>query len=187
MIETVQSVKQTTREPYASVCRELDVDYSSLMRWKSRQAAGETLVQKPGPGKVGPLDLPALTADIRLLAHGRERTRGTGALYALHHEEISRRDLNHVRRPVLGHRTACQTLESGRPVLRQYHRRKRKEAFEEIKALAVDIAANLEQHTGMGAEVAFRYAAESWMQSNNIIRVRRNGQVLPTSYRFQSH
>ena len=101
--------------------------------------------------------------------------------------EICGHDLNHVRRPVLGHRTACQTLESGRPVLRQFHRRKRKEAFEEIKALAVDITASLEQHTGMGAEVAFRHAAESWMQSNNIIRVFQNGQVLPSSYRFQSH
>ena len=352
MIDTVQRVKQTIREPYASVCRELGVSYSSLMRWNHRQAAGEDVVRKPGPGKVGPLDLVALTDDIRVLAHGRERTRGTGALYALHHEEISRRDLqalvaevraeihreeqalarqidwrepglvwsmddaeveasdvhrvhlhvvhdlgsrytlcvlgddaladgptiarnlerlfkqhgaplffkrdngsnlnhaevtrvlseygviplnspahyppynggmehkqreikehlqarfadgptcqpvlvlaaeicghdlNHVRRPVLGHRTACQTLESGRPVLRQFHRRKRKEAFEEIKALAVDITASLEQHTGMGAEVAFRHAAESWMQSNNIIRVFQNGQVLPSSYRFQSH
>lgn len=352
MIETVQSVKQTIREPYSSVCRELGVSYSSLMRWHHRQAVGEELVRKPGPGKVGPLDLVALTDDIRQLAHGRERTHGTGALYALHHEEISRRDLqalvaqvrgeihqeeqalarqidwlkpdlvwsmddaeikdcdgrrvllhvvhdlgsrytlcvlgddaladgptiarnlerlfkqygaplffkrdngsnlnhaevtkvlseygviplnspahyppynggmehkqgeikdqlqlrfadgprcqpvlvlaaeicghdlNHVRRPVLGNRTACQTLESGRPVLRQFHRRKRKEAFDEIKALAVDITANLEQHTGIGAEVAFRHAAESWMQSNNIIRVHRNGQVLPSSYRFQSH
>ena len=352
MIETVQSVKQTTREPYASVCRELGVDYSSLMRWKSRQAAGADIVRKPGPGKVGPLDLDALTAEICQLAHGRERTHGTGALYALHHEEISRRafqalvadaraeclrekqaqarqidwlapslvwsmddaevetcddrrvhlhvahdlgsrytlcvlgddaladgptiarnlvrlfkqhgaplffkrdngsnlnhaevnkvlaeyrviplnspayyppynggmehkqweikqhlknrfadgptcqsvlvlaaeicghDLNHLRRPILGNRTACQAMESGRPVLRQFHRRKRKEAFQKIKALAVDIAANLEQHTVLDAEVAFRHAAESWMQSNNIIRVRRNGQVLPTSYRFQSH
>ena len=99
--------------------------------------------------------------------------------------ELCGHDLNHLRRPILGHRTACQTLESGRPALRQYNRRKRKEAFEQIKALAVDITANLEQHTDLGAEVAFRYAAESWMQSNNIIRVRQNGQVLPTSYRFQ--
>lgn len=352
MIEAVQSVKQATREPYASVCRELGVDYSSLMRWKNRQAAGEEIVQKPGPDKVEPLDLPALTEDIRQLAHGQERTQGTGALYAKHNQEISRRDfqalvadareeclrqkkeqarhidwlkpslvwsmddaqveacdgsgvhlhvvhdlgsrytlcvlgddtlaagptiarnlerlfkqhgaplffkrdngsnlnhsevtkvlseyrviplnspahyppynggmehkqgeikdqlknrfttgptcqpvlvlaaeicgndLNHVRRPVLGHRTACQALASGRQTLKQFHKRNRKEAFDQIKALAVDIAANLEQHTDMGAEVAFRYAAESWMQSNNIIRVRRNGQVLPASYRFQSH
>jgi len=352
MIATVQSLKQATGETCPSVCRELDVNYASLMRWKRRQAAGKDVVQKPGPGKVGPLDLDTLTDEIRLLAHGRERTRGTGALYALHHEEISRRDLqalvasvrdeihrdeqalarhvdwlkaglvwsmddaevetsdgrrvylhvvhdlgsrytlcvlgddaladgptiarnlarlfrqygaplffkrdngsnlnhaevtkvlsehgviplnspvhyppynggmehkqleikqhlnnrfadgptcqpvlvraaevcghdlNHVRRPVLGHRTACQALERGRPILRQYNRRKRKEAFEQIKGLAVDITANLEQHTDVGAEVAFRYAAESWMQSNNIIRVRRNGQVLPTSYRFLCH
>ena len=52
------------------------------------------------------------------------------------------------------------------------------------KALAVDITANLQQHADMGAEGAFRYAAGSWMQSNNIIRVHRNGQVLPTSCRL---
>ena len=340
----------TERKQASHLCRELDVDYSSLMRWKSRQAAGEDIVRKPGPGKVEPLDLDALIDEICQFAHGRERTHGTGALHALHQDEISRRDfqalvadvraeclrekqeqarqidwltpslvwsmddaeveacdgrrvhlhvahdlgsrytlcvlgddaladgptiarnlvrlfkqhgaplffkrdngknlnhaevnkvlaeygviplnspayyppynggmehkqreikehlksrfadgptcqpvlvlaaeicghdLNHVRRPVLGHRTACQTLESGRATLRQFNRRKRKETFEEIKSLAVDIAANLGQHIDMGAEVAFRYAAESWMQSNNIIRVRRNGQVLPSSYRFQ--
>ena len=350
MVETVQSVKQATCEPFATVCQELGVDYSSYMRWQGRQAAGEPLVRKPGPAKVGPLDLDALIDKIFQLAHGRERTHGTGALHALHQDEISRRDfqalvadvraeclrekqeqarqidwlvpslvwsmddaeieacdgrrvhlhvthdlgsrytlcvlgddaladgptiarnlvrlfkqhgaplffkrdngsnlnhaevnkvlseygviplnspayyppyngamehkqgeikdqlksrfadgptcqpvlvlaaelcghdLNHMRRPILGHRTACQTLESGRPNLRQYNRRKRKAAFDQIKALAVDITANLEQHTDMGAEVAFRHAAESWMQSNNIIRVRQNGQVLPTSYRFQ--
>ena len=352
MTETVQRVKQATGEPYAAVCRELGVGYSTYMRWQSRQTAGEPLVRKPGPGKVSPPDLDALTAEIIQLAHGRERTCGTGALYARYHDEISRRDfqmlvadaraeclrgkkalarqidwlvsglvwsmddaelkdragrrvllhvvhdlgsrytlcvlgddaladgptiarnlvrlfkqygaplffkrdngsnlnhaavnkvlaeygviplnspayyppyngamehkqgeikkllqtrfgdgprcqpvlvlaaelcghdLNHMRRPILGDRTAYQALESGRQALRQFNRRKRKEAFETIKGLAVDIAANLEQHTDMGAEVAFRYAAESWMQSNNIISVRRNGQVLPTSYRFQSH
>lgn len=82
----------TERKQASNLCRELGVDYSSLMRWKSRQAAGEDIVQKPGPGKVEPLDLPALTEDIRQLAHGQERTQGTGALYAQHHEEISRRD-----------------------------------------------------------------------------------------------
>jgi hypothetical protein len=348
--ETVQRVKQATRESYVAVCQELGVDYSSYMRWQGRLAAGEPLARKPGPAKIGPLDFDKLLDEICQLAHGQERTQGTGALHARHQDEISRRDfqtlvadvraeclrrkqeearqidwlapghvwsmddaeirdsagrrvhlhvvhdlgsrytlcvlgddaladgptiarnlvrlfkqygaplffkrdnggnlnhaevnkvlaaygviplnspahyppyngamehkqgeikdqlqsrfadgprcqpvlvlaaelcghdLNHMRRPILGHRTACQAFESGRPALRQFNRRKRKEAFEEIKALAVDIAANLEQHTVMGAEVAFRHAAESWMQSNNIIRVRRNGQVLPTSYRFQ--
>lgn len=352
MIEVVQSVKQTTREPYRAVCRELDVNYSSLMRWKGRQTTGEAVVQKPGPGKIAPLDLHALTTQIRQLACGRERTRGTGALYAQHRDEISRRDLhaivvavrdevhhaaqalarridwllpaliwsmddaevraadgsvvhlhvvhdlgsrytlavlgddvladgptivlnlkvliqrfgaplffkrdngsnlnhtavtdllgeqgiipvnsprhyppynggmehkqleikrqlarrfgagvtglpefrlaaelcghdlNHLRRPILGNRTACHALEGGRPFLGQFHRQKRKEVFDAIKSLAVDIEANLEQHTDIGAQAAFRYAAESWMQSNNIIRVLRDGQVLPPLYRFWSH
>ena len=352
MIAAVQSVRQTTGEPYRAVCRELDVPYASLMRWKSRQTAGEILIQRPGPGKVGPLDLHALDAEIRALACGRERTHGTGALYARHHTAISRRDLqglvatvrdemnhaahallrridwlvpalvwsmddaqiktpdgrcihvhvvhdlgsrytlcvlgedaladgptvarnlerlfqqdgtplifkrdnggnlnhaavtdvlaahrviplnspthyapynggmehkqleikqhldsrfedypacqdalilaaelcgqdlNHVHRPILGHRTACQEMERGRLILRPYYPRKRKEVFEAITTLAVDIESNLEQHTDIGAQAAFRYAAESWMQSNNIIRVHQNGQVLPPLYRFRSH
>jgi transposase InsO family protein len=352
MIAAVQSVKQTTGKPYLAVCRELAVPYASLMRWKRRQASGAAVIQRPGPGKVGPLDLHALAAQIRQLACGRERTHGTGALYAQHRTAISRRDLrslvaavrdevqrakqalarriawlvpsliwsmddaeietsdgrlvhlhvvhdlgsrytlcvlgddaladgwtiarnlaalfkrygaplffkrdngsnlnhaavnellgergvipinspphyppyngamehkqreikehlasrfgtgpadipafclaaeicghdlNHLRRPILEHRTACCALESGRPILRQFHMRKRKEVFEAIKMLAVDIEAQLGQHIHTDEEVSFRYAAESWMQFNNIIRVSRNGQVLPPLYRFQSH
>ena len=41
----------------------------------------------------------------------------------------------------------------------------------DIKALAIDITQNLEQHTDCNVEAAFRYAAETWMQSNNMIRV----------------
>ena len=351
-MDSVQSVKRTTGEPYRAVCRELDVSYSSLMRWQHRRQAGAAVVLKPGPAKVGPLDLEALESQIRQLAHGRERTRGTGALYVQHREAISRRDLqaleaevrgevhrdeqalsrhvewlvpglvwsmddadaqrldtgrshlhvvhdlgsqytlrvlgnevladgwtiarnlvelfeshgaplffkrdngsnlnhaaitrmfgeygviplnspphyppynggmerkqreikeqlarrlgveptclpvltlaaevcghelNHKRRRHLGGRTACRVLDEGRPFLKRFHLRERKEVFEAIKALAVDITERLEQHTDCGAETAFRYAAETWMQSNNMIRVSRNGQVLPPFYRFRSH
>jgi len=350
MIEVVQSVQQTTGESSLSVCRELAVGYTSYLRWQHRQAAGEVVVQKTGPGKTGPLNLHALTTQIRELAHGRERTHGTGALYAWHRQEISRRDLhalvvavrdevhraaqalarridwlapalvwsvddaaietadgtcvhlhvvhdlgsrytlavlgdealadgetaarnlrtlcrqygaplifkrdngsnlnhaavtdvlaeegiiplnsprhyppyngamehkqleikkhlasrfgagpadlpafclaaeicghdlNHLPRPILAHRTACRALEDGRPLLRPFHQRKRKEVFQAITQLAVDIEARLAQHNDTGAQAAFRYAAESWMQFTNIIRVRRNGQVLPPLYRFQ--
>jgi hypothetical protein len=351
MIDTVQSVQTVTGRPCAAVCRALDVNYGSLMRWKRRRAAGKDIVQRPGPGKTGPLDLHALTARIRDLAHGQERTRGTGALYAENRDVISRRDLhalvadvrnevhraeqaltrriewlraclvwavddikfwlgdrlvhlnvvhdlgsrytlcvlagealadgptlarnfrglfdrygrplfvkrdngsnlnhgavddlfgedgiiplnsprryppynggmehkqgeikkqflarlpvnpapwpqlrlaaelaghdlNHLPRPILDDRTACQVFCAGRPALAQYNRRKRKEVFEAITMLAVDIEARLEQHNDTGAQAAFRYAAESWMQSDNIIRVHRDGQVLPPSYRLRWH
>jgi len=40
MIAAVENVKQALGEPYRAVCQELDVPYSSLMRWKSRRQAG---------------------------------------------------------------------------------------------------------------------------------------------------
>jgi hypothetical protein len=87
----------------------------------------------------------------------------------------------------LGDRTACFTLEQARSLVARYGRRERKEMFEEIRALAVDIAAGVDEHTLAAAETAFRYAAETWMQQNSMIRVIRNGEVLPLSYRFRSH
>jgi len=353
MIAIVESVKQEANAPYRAVCRELGMPRSSLLRWRSHQRAGDALVGRPGPAKIEPLDLRALHEEILALAHGRERTAGTGALYDRHRAQISRRDLhalvettrreirqeaealsrridwlvpgavwsmddtkkhwlqddafghlhlvmdlgsryalralgdaaqahgeqvaanlqelfcqygpplflkmdggsnfkhhevrhmlgehwviplispphyppynggverehqellrllalriggqrisarelrlecevtgheaNHKRRHILGDRTACYALETGRGQIARFGRRERKEAFEEIKSLAVDIAAQQEEHTPAVAETAFRYAAETWMQSNNIIRVVRNGEVLPTFYRFWSH
>ncbi len=352
MISIVEQVKQGMMAPYKTVCRELGVPRSSLMRWKSRQLAGSTVVGRPGPAKVEPINLDALHDEIRELSHGRQRTHGTGALYDRHRAQISRRDLhalvetvrrelrqeaqalerriewlvpgavwsmddtkkhwlqnnfghmhlvldlgsrynlralgadtqangdlvaenlhnlfqkhgpplfmkmdggsnfkhhavrkvlaadwviplispphyppyngsverehqeilsqlnirigddkispyelrlecevaghevNHMRRRGLGDRTACYTLENGRHQVGRYGRRERKEVFEEIKTMAVDIVAALGEHTEVAGETAFRYAAETWMQQNNMIRVTQNGTVLPLFYRFQSH
>ena len=101
--------------------------------------------------------------------------------------ELARHEVNHMRRPVLGGRTACTALASGRDQLGRFGRRERKEVFEQIKALAVDIAEQLDEHTNAAAETAFRYAAETWMQSNNIIRVTQNGKVLPSFFKKLSH
>lgn len=101
--------------------------------------------------------------------------------------ELSAHEVNHKRRCSLGDRTACLALETGRPALARFGRRQRKEVFDEIKELTVDIAGQLEQHSTTVTETAFRYAAETWMQLNQMIRVTRNGEVLPPFYRFQSH
>jgi len=98
--------------------------------------------------------------------------------------EVSGHEVNHKRRRSLGGRTACQVLEIGRPLVRAFGRRERKEAYEEIKSLAVDIAEQLDDDTGTAAETAFRYAAETWMQLNQFIRVTRNGIVLPCFHQF---
>ena len=57
--------------------------------------------------------------------------------------ELSGHEVNHKRRRSLGDRTACFTLEQGRSLVARFGRRERKEVFEEIRALAVDIAAQL--------------------------------------------
>jgi len=98
--------------------------------------------------------------------------------------EVSGHEINHKRRRSLGGQTACQALASGRPWVRLFGRRERKEAYEEIMMLAVDIAAELGEHTEKAAETAFRHAAETWMQLNQLIRVTRNGKVLPCFFQI---
>ena len=101
--------------------------------------------------------------------------------------ELSGHDVNHYPRRSLAGHTACEALTGARLRVRQYGRRERREAFEEIKAIAVDLTAWMDQHATGVAETAFRQAAETWMQIKQLIRVTRNGEVLPPFYRFQSH
>ena len=101
--------------------------------------------------------------------------------------EVSGHEVNHQRRPILGGQTACSAFQIGRRVVGRFGRRERKEVFEEIKALAVDIVQELDEHTDVAAETAFRYAAETWMQLNHMINVTQNGKVLPPFYQIQSH
>ncbi len=345
-------MKRKTGEPYRMVCNALDQAYSSIMRWKSRMDAGEAPARKPGPAKLGPLDIVELINRIRLLAMGRERTLGTGALYAEYRDRISRRglqelarrirheiqhasfahmrridwhvpgviwamddtevhgndgkkrkihvvhdlgsrytlrvltdemladgwkiarslvdlfekygaplfmkidngsnlnhhavlrvlaeygviplnspayyppyngamehkqgeikielgnwcdenennlqmlrlaaelsghELNHKSREILGNRTACRAMDDGRQFTRLFTRKDRKEVFDQITAMTVDITAELDEHTNAAVETAFRIAAETWMQSNNIITVKQNGEVLPPLYQIRSH
>jgi hypothetical protein len=101
--------------------------------------------------------------------------------------EVSGHEVNHQRRPILGGQTACSAFQPGRRAVGLFGRRERKEVFEEIKALAVDIVQELDEHTDVAAETAFRYAAETWMQLNHMINVTQNGKVLPPFYQIQSH
>jgi hypothetical protein len=100
---------------------------------------------------------------------------------------LSGHELNHKRRRHLRRRTACCLFEAGRPFLRQFTRRERKEVLAEVTTLAIDIAGQLEQHTDAAVETALRYAAETWMQLNNVITVTRKGEVLPPFYQIMCH
>jgi hypothetical protein len=98
--------------------------------------------------------------------------------------EVSGHEVNHKRRRSLGGQTACYALETARPWGRLFGRRERKEVYEDIKSMAIDIAEQLDEHTETAAETAFRYAVETWMQLNQLIRVTRNGEVLPCFYQI---
>ena len=353
MIEAVESLKSRTEEPYRGLCRDLDLPYSSLMRWKKRQKDGRAAVEQPGPRKTDPLDLSVLYGGIMGLRHGNRRTGGSGALFERFKDQVSRREyygmvktvhgeiegekeaqerriewlvpglvwamddmekawleryrayvllahdygsryavgiqgddtkpnglvtaamterlfeeagmcplflkhdrgsnfmsremqevlsaghviplisprhyppynggterahqeivrrvddllggekadgrtfrlacevgrhrVNHLCRASLEGLTACHVFEEARPFLQAVGRRQRREAYEEITALSVDIVEELGEYTPEARETAFRYAAETWMQLNNMIRVTQNGVVLPPFYQIRSH
>jgi transposase InsO family protein len=77
--------------PYRTLCQAVPVAYSTFMCWKGQLQRGEPLIRKPGPKPIGSLDLERLQAQLRRLAHGHQRTAGTGALYRLYRHEVSRR------------------------------------------------------------------------------------------------
>jgi hypothetical protein len=92
--------------------------------------------------------------------------------------------LNHRQRRVLGGRTPCAALEAGRRLVRmEYNRRKREEVFKEIRGLAADIT-RLGDDRDRVAELAFRYAAETWMQQKALFTCpspRRCRLIMPFS------
>jgi transposase InsO family protein len=85
--------------------------------------------------------------------------------------EAAAHDLNHHRRRSLAGRTACAVFQAGRENLKPYHRRKRKEVFDWITALAVRIVGETEVNGGSQAELAWRIAVEMWLRRTGIITV----------------
>jgi transposase InsO family protein len=79
--------------PCAAAAAAAEVSRQTLVRWSARQGAGLALVMKPGPKKLERLDLDALKGDIAALGFGPKRTSGTGDLYRMFKNSISKRDL----------------------------------------------------------------------------------------------
>jgi len=89
--------------------------------------------------------------------------------------EIAAHDLNHKARRILQGRNSC-TVNFGHRVVR-FDRRKRKEVFECIKNLFIEILAKLGDK---GREdVAWRIAVRRWLQMNGFLTIFKNGKVLP--------
>jgi transposase InsO family protein len=353
MIAAAERLKAQRRVPYKALSPCLKVSYSSLLRWHGRRRLGQSLVKKPGPPKVKPLDMKAFDKAVHGLSFGRVRTAGTGALYERFRDSMSRREqqlyvnefrlelrglqqdlerrvswrrpgtvwsvddteepllpqargmvdllydlgarfnvgvlgaeriakgeqvaacleeafktfgapiflkrdkgsnlndrhvdqvlaewyviplnsptayppyngsieceqrllkrelearvgpavqtpleyrqacelaghrLNHRRRRVLGGRTPCAALQDGLGWVRQiYNRRKRKEVFDRIEGMAVDIIRRLRDDRDMVPDIAWRYACETWMQQNSLIRVTKPKEASPHYAFFQTH
>jgi hypothetical protein len=87
----LEQLEQAHREfSWRELCYGL-VPCATVLRWRARAQAGEVLLQKAGPKKQQPLDMAMVKKSIEELAHGRQRTAGTTALYAQLSNAISRR------------------------------------------------------------------------------------------------
>lgn len=93
VVERIEGLRRAEGLPYRELCSREGISHTSFMRWKGRMDRGESAVNRPGPGKVEPLDLDALREQIQLLRHGCKRTAGSGDLYEQHRQRVSRRDL----------------------------------------------------------------------------------------------
>jgi len=84
----------------SSIACQFGISYTTLMRWKRRLSTGKPAVEKPGPKKVGPLDLGQLKQKILDLDHCEKRSHGTGRLHKTFNQSISRREFNRMVRTV---------------------------------------------------------------------------------------
>jgi len=89
--------------------------------------------------------------------------------------KIAAHDLNHKSRRVLQGKNSC-TVNFGHRVVR-FDRRKRKEVFECIKNLFIEILPKLGDKGN--ESVAWRIAVRRWLQKNGFLTIFKNGKVLP--------
>lgn len=89
--------------------------------------------------------------------------------------ETAAHDLNHLKRRGLSGKTACQEYFAGDRV--KYGKRERYRIYHWIRDLAIRIS------EGLGKTVivlaAWRVAAKSWMERNNLITILKPEEVLP--------
>jgi transposase InsO family protein len=91
ILHQLDTFKEQSRTPWRTLCDGLP--YSSVMRWRKRQASGSPLWQTPGPKKPATINGAELHPLLCLLRHGRRRTQGTGPLYQCMSCCLSRRQL----------------------------------------------------------------------------------------------
>lgn len=92
MLAVIDQIRERTGMPYRTICCAVRLPYPSFARWRKRHKEDIPLVRQPGPPKVKPPDF-NIQQDIARLSHGRDRTQGTGDLYARYRSAVSRREI----------------------------------------------------------------------------------------------
>jgi hypothetical protein len=102
-VAKIEGIKSRTGVAYTRLLPQAGIGYGRFMRFKRRMAAGQPPLKAPGIKKTAPLDLSLLRQQIIGLHHGRKRTEGTGRLYHLYRQGVSRRQFNEMVREVRSH------------------------------------------------------------------------------------
>src|ERR1017187_560068 len=84
---------------------------------------------------------------------------------------LTAHELNHRPRRCLRGQTACEKFAGAKANLRSYTRRRRKEIFEQIRELAMNIMLEQPARTQGHADAAWRQAVETWLQQHGIITI----------------
>ena len=103
------------------------------------------------------------------------------------HAHVAAHELNHKQRRSLAGRTGCEVFSAGKPNAAAYDRRRRKETYEQIKALAIEIVQamrgqrcpEIDAEPIEAAKTVWRLAVETWLHRNGLITVSVDGKVLP--------
>ncbi len=82
-------------------------------------------------------------------------------------------------RRILHGQVACRVFQDGRPALRAYTLRKRRDVFDEINALTWALLRAQEVCTEPATESIRRVAVETWLQQHGVITVTQHHRVLP--------
>jgi hypothetical protein len=96
--------------------------------------------------------------------------------------EAAAHELNHKGRDRLVGRTSCQMFALRNSVMKSYTRQKRREVYDQIKQIAATALAATGHSTRRAAQIAWRFAVETWLRRNRYITVSVAGKVLPYSY-----
>lgn len=90
MVKDLQQRHEQEGRSYRRLCRGYGLPRSNILRWQRNLRHGDPPIRRPGPTKQAMPDRTLLNEAIAALPHGKQRTKGTGALYDAWRGFISR-------------------------------------------------------------------------------------------------